>query len=264
MKEYKYKVGLVLSGGGARGFAHIGALKALNEAGIYPDVISGVSAGAIIGAFYADGYDNKDIFKLFSGKGKKYWELTIPKRGLLKSTKLARVLKENLRAKTFEDLKTKFYVTVTNMTHGKTMYMDTGDLARTVLASSSIPIFFPPIEINGVICSDGGVMNNLPLKPLMGYCEKIIAIHVNPLNGKAKLDSLMSIAERAFHLAINKNVKYKKPYCDIFISPEGLHNYGLFDTSKGRKIFNIGYEETKKMLETIYIEEYLPDKSIEE
>ena len=107
----KYKTGLVLSGGGVRGFAHLGALKALNEAGIYPDVISGVSAGAIAGALYADGYKPDEIIQMFQEtKFSKYLEITLRKKGLLKMVSKRRKLLKYLQKtdeKTYKEITKK-------------------------------------------------------------------------------------------------------------------------------------------------------------
>ena len=106
MQGKKYKTGVVLSGGGARGFAHLGVLKALNDAGIYPDVISGTSAGALVGVLYADGYSPEEILKMMNATSRlHYIRPTVPREGLLQISGIVTILKENLRAKTFEDLK---------------------------------------------------------------------------------------------------------------------------------------------------------------
>ncbi|NJM16566.1 MAG: phospholipase, partial [Bacteroidales bacterium] len=102
--DKKYNIGLVLSGGAARGFAHLGILQALEENNLKPDIISGVSAGAIAGAFYADGYSPIEILQIL--KGKKMWEyvrLAFKRQGLMKITGLDNILRQYLRANTFEE-----------------------------------------------------------------------------------------------------------------------------------------------------------------
>ena len=102
MAGTKYKIGFVLSGGGARGFAHLGFIQALNEAEIFPDIISGTSSGAIIGALYADGYRPKDILRLMnSGSRLDFMRPAIPREGLLQINGIIKILKTNLRAKSF-------------------------------------------------------------------------------------------------------------------------------------------------------------------
>ena len=99
MSEKQYKIGLVLSGGGARGFAHLGVIQALNEAGIYPDVISGTSAGALAGVLYADGYTPKEILKIMnSGSRLDFMRPTLPREGLLQISGIMKILKTQLSA----------------------------------------------------------------------------------------------------------------------------------------------------------------------
>ncbi len=247
-KNKRYKIGLVLSGGGARGFAHIGALKALNEAGIYPDVISGVSAGAMTGALYADGHSPDEILCLFSQKKIfKYVEIILPKRGLLKMTGLAEILSQNLRAKTFEKLIIPLTVVATDMNNGIPVYFDKGDLQKPVLASSTVPILFTPVKIGNNIFVDGGVLNNFPIEPIVNKCEYLIGVHVNPFGYIEEFNSIMSLAERSFHLSFSTHLT-KKVKCDLFIEPVGLDKYRLLDIAKISEIYELGYRETKRIL----------------
>jgi NTE family protein len=247
-RNKKYKTGLVLSGGGARGFAHVGALQALNEAGIFPDVISGVSAGAIAGALYADGHTPEEILHLFSEtKIYKYLEIIIPKRGLLKMTGLSKIISKNLKAKTFEDLAIPLFVAATDLNNGKCVYFDKGDLLKPVLASATVPVLFCPVRIGNKIFVDGGVLNNFPVEPLVNKCENIIGIHVNPFGYFEEFNSILSIAERSFHLSFSTHL-IKKTKCDIFIEPEGLDKFRLLDISKIKEIYKLGYKETKRIL----------------
>ncbi|OIP01455.1 MAG: hypothetical protein AUJ97_07055 [Bacteroidetes bacterium CG2_30_32_10] len=246
-EKAKYKLGLVLSGGGARGFAHIGVLKALNEAGIYPDIISGVSAGSIVGAFYADGFSPDEILEIFSDhRFFNYMELIFPKRGLLKITGLLRVITQHLRSKTFEELKVPLIISATDLIEGKTVYFSEKDLPKAIIASSSIPVLFTPIEMNGSIYVDGGVLNNLPVEPIKTLCKILIGVHVNPTGKQLILKSLANVAERSFHLSIATNVKHNAAQCDFFIELKELSNYGVFDISKAKEMVEIGYQYTKK------------------
>ena len=116
----KYKTGLVLSGGAVRGFAHLGVIKALNEAGIYPEVIVGASVGSIVGVLYADGYSPQEIYDIFIHKSMyKYLEFIVPKRGFVRMTGLYKTLLEKLHAKHFDELKLPLYVAVTNLNKPK-------------------------------------------------------------------------------------------------------------------------------------------------
>ncbi len=245
----KYETGIVLSGGGTRGFAHLGVLKAMEETGIKPDVISGVSAGSIVGALYADGKEPEEILGLLTAqKVFRYLDFTIPKTGLVKMTGFERTLNKNLHAKNFEDLKIPLKVFAVNINTAKYTCFEKGPLSIAVKASSSIPIIFPPTEINGDLFADGGLINNFPVEALVGKCKRIIGVSVNPLGKRKDLDNLRKIAERTFQLNIRSHTLERKKLCDIFIEPEGLDDYGLLEMSSARDIFDLGYKTAIKAL----------------
>lgn len=239
----KYKLGLVLSGGAARGFAHLGVFKAMEEIGIEPDIISGVSAGSIAGAFYADGFSAEEALEIM--RTKKIFELmrlVLPRTGFLKLAGLKSILEKNLRCKRIEDLKKPLIVGATNFLEGKIEYFDKGNLVECLLASSCIPVLFQIQTIKKVPYIDGGVMDNLPIYPVENNCKKIIAVHVNPLGKVDKAYSPIHVAERTFHLAVAADINRKKKLVDVFIEPHSLVKYGLLDTRKADEIFNIGYD----------------------
>jgi NTE family protein len=203
--EKIYKTGLVLSGGGARGFAHLGVIKALNEAGIIPDVISGTSAGAIVGSLYADGYTPEEILKIMNLNGRlQYFSPTVPRGGLLQISGVEKILREKLRAKTFGELKIPLFVSATDLNSGKAVYFSEGDLLWPVIASASIPVLFKPVVIDGVQYVDGGVLDNMPIKPIEPLCRLLIGSFVNPTGFEENITSLIHIAERTFLLSMSK------------------------------------------------------------
>jgi NTE family protein len=258
MPEKKYNTGLVLSGGGARGFAHLGVLKALNDAGIYPDVISGTSAGALVGVLYADGYSPEKILKIMNSTSKlHYVRPTVPREGLLQISGIERILKENLRAKKFEDLKMPLFVTATDLNNGVAEYFSSGELLKPVIASASIPVLFNPVIINKIHYVDGGVLDNMPIKPIEGMCKLIIGSFVNPTGYEKTVTSLVQIAERTFMLNMSKELDQKAKKFDIFIAPPELKNYKILDPEKAIEVFDIGYKATKSKLEDPEIQKLL-------
>ncbi len=245
----KYKTGLVLSGGALRGFAHGGVLKALNEAGIFPDVISGVSAGSIVGALYADGNTPDEIYKIFANKRLyKFLEFIVPDRGLVRMTGLQKMLLANLKAKQFEELKIPFFVTLTNLNEARAEYFSSGELAKYIIASCSIPVLFQPMIIDDITYIDGGVLNNLPSEPIENDCEILIGVNVNPIVPEKKFDGMMNVADRAIIMALNKIWHHKIPRFDIFIEPAELHKFSMADNANAEKMYEIGYKEAKKIL----------------
>lgn len=253
-KKRKYQTGLVLSGGAARGFAHIGVLKALNEEGIYPEVVSGVSAGALAGVLYCDGKDPDEIFSIFKDKSlMKFASLTIPRDGLLGIDNLGRVLRESLNAKTFEELKIPFYCNATNLNEGTSEYFHEGELVPRIMASACIPVLFKPIYMDGATYVDGGVVDNFPFSPIRDQATHIIGVHVNPTGKEKQVKGLIKIAERSFHIAANSRVKEMSQNCDLFIQPEKVSQYALLNANAGKELFDLGYEKTKEVLKTNWL-----------
>ncbi len=258
MSQIKYKIGLVLSGGGARGFAHLGVLEALNEAGIYPDVISGTSAGALAGVLYADGHTPGEIHKILNvGSRLDFMRPALPREGLLQISGVTKILKNNLHATTFEELKIPLFVTATDLNNGKAVYFSKGDLIDPVIASASIPVLFQPVIINNICYVDGGVLDNMPLKPIENICKNLIGSFVNSVGYMEKVSGLINIAERSFMLSMSKEIIEKSKKFDLFIAPTELSNYKILDPDKAEELFGLGYKATKEKLKEIDIKKYL-------
>lgn len=245
----KHKSGLVLSGGGTRGFAHLGAIAALFEKGIKPDVISGVSAGAIVGAFIAAGKSPEEILSVFKkGWFFKYTKLHIPLNGLLKLDGLKEIIKKEINEQNIEDLQIPFYIGVSNLNEGKMEYKNSGNLGQTVLASSSIPVLFAPVEIDGNLYVDGGLMENIPITPILKDCTNIFVSNISPINPDAKLKNLIQIATRAFYMSVNTNRAEAQKKATLFIEPEGINKYDFFLRTHADELFELGYKSTLQAL----------------
>ncbi|MDD4107608.1 MAG: patatin-like phospholipase family protein [Prolixibacteraceae bacterium] len=245
----KYKTGLVLSGGGTRGFAHLGVIAALYEAGIKPDVISGVSAGAIAGAFIAAGKSPEETLKIFNkGWFFSYTKPHIPVDGLLKFSGLQEVIEKEIKYKNIEDLPVPFFIAVSNLNRGEIEYHNRGILYQTVLASSSIPVLFSPIEIEGQFYVDGGLMDNIPVEPLKNDCENIIVVNISPINPKESFKNLIKIASRTFYMSVNANIAKVRKYATMFIEPEGIDKYEILSLSQASDLYELGYNSAKKVL----------------
>jgi NTE family protein len=258
MKMKKYKIGLVLSGGGTRGFAHLGVIHALNEAGIFPDVISGTSAGAIVGVLYADGHTSKEILKMLNtGSRLDYMRPALPREGLLQINGIIKILKTSLRAKTFKELKIPLFVSATDLNNGKAVYFSEGDLLDPVIASASIPVLFQPIKINDISYVDGGVLDNLPIRPIENKCKILIGSFVNPVGYMEKISGLINIAERTFMLSMSKEIIEKSKKFYLFVAPLELRKFKILDPEKAHELFAIGYNATREKLKEIDIEKLL-------
>ncbi len=248
----KHDLGIVFSGGGARGISHIGVLKALEEADIYPDLVCGVSSGAIVGAFYTDGWKPDDIFRVFKDEGFfSFVRISFPRTGLLRLSGFVKLLKNNLSAKHFEDLKKPLVVNATDFKKGETRFFEEGELIKPVLASSSIPVLFSPVQIGDDIYVDGGLLNNLPYEPLNQYCKKLIGVNANPLGYEKDFNNLVDIAQRTFQLSVASNIMDKKEKFDLLIEPPALNRYNILRLSKAEELYEIGYEFTKQTLRNV-------------
>jgi NTE family protein len=249
MSEEKYKTGLVLSGGGARGFAHLGVIQALNEADIFPDIISGTSAGAIIGVLYCDGHSPKEILKILRVHSKlDYMRPVIPRGGMLEISGISKLLEEHLSVKIFEDLKMPLVTCATDLNNGKPVYFSRGDLIIAVIASASIPLLFKPVIINKILYVDGGVLDNLPIKPIENKCTLLIGSFVNPVGYEEIVPGLITIAIRTFMLNQAREVLEKGKQFDLLIAPSEITKFGILELEKADDLFEMGYKITKEKL----------------
>jgi NTE family protein len=264
MAERIYRAGIVLSGGGARGFAHIGVLQALNEAGIFPDVISGTSAGALAGVLYADGYTPGEIMEIMKTDSMfHYIRPVVPKEGFLQISGIEKILHDNLRARKFEDLKIPLFVAATDLNNGTIEYFSKGELLRPVIASASIPVLFKPVIINNIHYVDGGVLDNLPIDAIKDKCEFVIGSSVNPTAYEESVTSMMQIAERTFFLSLSREVREKSAKFDMLVAPVELKNYKALDPVKAAELFVIGYKATKEKLKYLDVKRLIAsEKSV--
>lgn len=244
----KFRIGIALGGGGARGFAHLGVLKALNEKGIYPEIISGVSAGTLAGAFIASGKTPEETLDIMRDKRMTdYVRVGYPRNGLLRLDNLQKFLEDKLEIKEVEKLTLPFIIACTNLNTGKAEYMEKGTLVDLVKASMAIPILISPVIINKNLYVDGGLIDNLPVKPLVGRCKNIIGVNISPVHEVNKLDGLIEIATRSFQLGVNNNLEEMKALCDLFIQPEGLEDYGILQIDKADELYELGYEYVRNL-----------------
>lgn len=242
-KSYDHFLGYALSGGGAKGFAHLGSLKVLEKCGLKPDIIAGTSAGSLVGVFYADGYHPDEIGELFKKKEfREFVELSIPRAGLLKSAGLHSFLKKNLRAKRFEELKMPFYAVATDWNRACSVAFSNGDnLVDSVVASCSVPVVFNPQYINGKPYVDGGLLKNFPVSVIRKKCKFVVGLNVSLMIPPAEKNNIRTMTERTFNLMSNSNTILDKTYCDILIEVKGIEKYHMFDLNNMDTITEIGF-----------------------
>jgi len=242
------EIGLVLSGGGARGVAHIGVIQALEEMGLKFCHISGTSAGAIVGALYAHGYPPKEIFEIIQQSNilksslRPAWTWV----GLLKMEGIRELLVKHLPNDSFEKLKIPLTVAACDLKLGKIRYFNEGELIPALLASSSIPAVFHPQIIKDHMYVDGGMLDNLPVTPIREQCEYIIGSHCNHISSNFDPANLKVVIERSLLMAVSANTAISKLMCDLVVEPPGLDKFSALDIGKAKEIFDIGYKFTKE------------------
>ena len=253
-----YRIGLALSGGGARGFAHIGVYKAMEELGIRPDIISGTSAGAITGAMFASGHSAEESMALF--KEKKLLDFARPavsRTGLMNMNGLEKHLADFIKAKRMEELRIPLVITATNLNLGIPTHFREGEIIPRIIASCCVPIVFSPITIDGYQYVDGGVFMNLPVRPIRDLCEVVIGVHIDPVEPNSHVKNMLQLAERSFHMGILSNMNEDTRLCDVVIIPKHISQYNMFDLSNMDILREEGYKQARVVFDRPKVKQLL-------
>lgn len=244
-------IGLVLSGGGMRGAAHVGAIKALEEHNVYPTHIAGTSAGAVVGALYAQGHSCEEMLDFFKTvQLLDYKKYAINKPGFIDASKFYKFFKKNFPEDSFDVLNKKLFIATTNITDGVLQIFSEGELIKPILASSAFPGFFAPIEINNKLYIDGGVLNNFPVELIKKDCDSLIGVYLNLFDSmpNSDLKHFYNVIQRAINIRMTKSAEGKFVEFDVVIAPKNLTHYGLFDKKNIDAIYKIGYDTMNKAL----------------
>ncbi|MNQ07217.1 NTE family protein RssA [compost metagenome] len=275
-EQKKPKIGLVLSGGGAKGFAHIGVLKVIEEAGIKIDYIGGTSMGAVIGGLYASGYNAAQIDSIFQStnfdelindfiprSSKNFYEkrndelyaLVLPfnkfnvgipealSKGMYNFNLLSRITRNVRHVRDFNQLPIPFLCIGTNIETGEQVLLNKGNLAQAILASAAFPSLFSPVEIDGKLLVDGGVANNYPIEEVRKLgADIIIGVDVqDDLLDRSQLKNATKILVQVTNLHSIQKMKAKVKDTDIYINPD-IKNFGVISFDKGKEIVRRGEE----------------------
>lgn len=248
------RIGIAFSGGGARGTAHIGVLQALLENDIRPDVISGSSAGAIVGALYAAGLEPPQMMELVRESSVlKILKVGMPIAGLTNLSYLRDRLSRLIKHDSFEELERELFVAITNLNTGQLELRNSGPLLDVVVASCSIPLVFKPVEIDGHYYVDGGLLNNLPVEPLHDRADYVIGVNAIPrveVESKS-VQTVLGIALRVFDLSVIANATPRCDSCNILIEPLEVHEFNIFQFSKYQQFYEMGYQAALADIEQI-------------
>jgi NTE family protein len=284
-QEKKPKIGLVLSGGGAKGFAHIGALKVIEEAGIKIDYIGGTSMGAVIGGLYASGYNAAQIDSIFHAVdfdklindyiprgSKNFYEkrndelyaVTLPfnkfkigipealSKGMYNFNLLTRLTRNVKNIKDFNQLPIPFLCIATDIEKGEQVLLNKGNLAQCILASAAFPSLFSPVEIDGKVLIDGGVVNNYPIQEVLDLgADIIIGVDVQDgLKDRTALKDATKILVQITNFNMIEKMKDNVRKTTVYIQPE-IKDFSVISFDKGKDIIVKGEEASFAVYEQL-------------
>jgi NTE family protein len=250
-----YRFGLVLSGGGSRGLAHAGVLAALVEHGLEPDVISGTSAGALVGALHLAGRDGAAILDFFEKTSPFRLSHLAPfgKPGWLDTEKIEADFRAFFPDDSFEALSRPLYVTATDLIGAKLEVFSSGPLIRPLLASASIPMLFTPTPFAGTLYADGGIVDNFPTRPLAGRCRVTLGVYASPLHRvePKSLDNSLAVTQRAIEIGMYLASSRRFRHVDLLLCPQALDGFSTLDPKRHSEILDIGYRAALERIDEI-------------
>ncbi len=279
------KIGLALSGGGAKGIAHIGVLKVLEEAGIRPDYVTGTSIGSIMGGLYAIGYSVEELEAMAKDIDWNYYfndelkrtDLPIEERqyseryqvkfgiednkvqfpkGFIQGQKIGLLLSYLTfpahGITDFDKFPIPFRCVATNAETGEKVIIKNGSLAKAMRASMSLPSIFEPMEVDGKILLDGGVVQNLPVQEAFDMgAEIVIAVDItSPLYKRSELKSLIQVLEQTSSYKLAESVAVQRTLADVVITPDIL-GFGTLDFEEVDSLLYLGVQAAKEQLPAI-------------
>jgi NTE family protein len=249
-------VALVLGGGAARGFAHIGVIRILEQEKIHIDQVVGTSVGSLIGALYAQ---KRDVFEL------EWTAFALTKddlidtgvlnavvgMGLAKGERLEKFVDSKVQVKTIEALEVPFAAVATDLNWGTKVVIDHGSISRAVHASSAIPGLFEPVAHLGKILVDGGVVDNIPISVARERgADLVIAVDISEQVGNANITNLIDVLLQSANIMFAQNVEHSKRGADVLITPD-VGGVAMLDFSQKKRCMQAGMEAARAALPRI-------------
>ncbi len=235
-------IGLALGGGAARGAAHIGVLRAMQEDGKRPDYIAGTSIGALVGGLYAFGVDLEDLRK--AAQDLHWMDLagaTLSRFGLLRNQELGRLVQSFVGDRRLEDAPIPFAAVATDIHTGEAVVLKEGRLIDAILATTAIPGIFVPAKLDGRMLVDGGLVENVPISPLKGMgAEVLVAVNLNGATRYDQPQSVIDVILNAMDIAIDTTTKQQLKAADLLIEMD-LSAYSRTDSADVRELVAEGY-----------------------
>ena len=226
-----------MSGGGTRCVSQLAVVKCMQQWGLHPTHYAGSSGGALVAALLASGSSPEDVLqKVKELSLLKLLKLKVNMRGLIDIGGTLKTFTSSLPER-FEDLAVPVSMSATNLRTGNCEMFYSGELLPPLLASCCMPVFFSPILVGNDHYIDGGITNNFPADALVGKCRYILGVHTNPVDQNFNAESVKTILERTFLLAINGNVKNHKPLCHKVLEPDLLKKIKVFDLKCTEEVY---------------------------
>jgi NTE family protein len=252
----KPRIALVLGGGAARGFAHVGVIRALEQEKIPIDLIVGTSVGSLIGAIYAYDMNSFELewtaFTLEKDSIFDYGLMTaFTSMGVAKGDKLEEFVKSKIPVANIENLKIPFAAVATDLNRGTRVVLDKGSVARAVRASSAIPGVFQPVEHQGKLLVDGGVIDNIPVSVAREKgADIVIAVDIGENMINFNITNLLEVMLQSITIMGEVNARDRKKDADVLISPK-IGDVGMLDFSQKKRSMMAGIEATQKVMPDI-------------
>ena len=246
-------IGLALGAGSARGLAHIGVLKALEEENIKVDYIAGTSAGAIIGGFYAVGLNLYRLERLATHiEWDNLTDVTLPRRGLMAGDRMKEFFQLLTQQKDFSDLEIPFAVVATDVEKGENVVIDSGAVAEGLRASMSVPGVFVPYELNGRLLVDGAVLNRVPTAEVRNLgADIVIGVEVSPIDFQSRqVNNIFDVIINSIDIMQHELAQSKRIGADLLIEPK-LEGVGPTELERSQECIDLGYQAAQEKVAEI-------------
>lgn len=254
--QSKPKIALVLGGGAARGFAHVGVIRALEQEKIPISMIVGTSVGSLIGAIYANDLNSFELeWTAFALEKEHVFDYAlmsaITGMGVVKGDKLEEFVKSKIPVANIENLKLPFVAVATDLNRGTRIILDRGSVAKAVHASSAIPGVFSPVDHQNKLLVDGGVVDNIPISVAREKgADIVIAVDISENVINFNITNLIDVVLQSVNIMFSENVGNRKKNADVLITP-AVGNVGMLDFTQKKRCMQAGIEATQRAMPEI-------------
>ena len=250
------RIALVLGGGAARGFAHVGVIRVLEQERIPVDLVVGTSVGSLIGALYAGERSSFELeWAAFQLKQEDLFDFgvwnAVAGMGLAKGDKLEAFVKGKVKQQNIEQLPLEFSAVATDLNWGKRVVLDKGSVARAVRASSAIPGVFEPVGHDGKLLVDGGVVDNIPVDVAREKgADLVIAVDISEDVGNVNIKNLVDVLLQATNIMFAVNVANQRGAADVLVSPK-VGGIGMLDFTQRKQAMDAGIVAAREAMPRI-------------